>query len=95
MLRRNTLSQTASFRVPSFCLYENEDQKEFRKAIVEFAEKKIKPVMSIKSKSIPKSVWHALGKQGLLGVGIPSKYGGIEMGNTGTVISMEEIRSFY
>ena len=43
------------------------------------------------NKKFPKELWKVLGETGILGLGIPDKYGGTGMGLTEGVIAMEEL----
>ena len=65
----------------------------FRHRVRDFAAHKIAPLAAEidRNDEIPTQVWHDLGKQNLLGVTLPKKYGGLEMPYLAHVVATEEL----
>ncbi len=76
-----------------FTVHFTEEQRFIRDTIKEFAESKIKPiVMEIdETQTFPLELMRELGKLGFLGILVPEKYGGAELGYTEYAIVVEEI----
>jgi isovaleryl-CoA dehydrogenase len=66
---------------------------EVRDAVRRFARREIAPIASEidRSNEFPRALWPRLGAQGLLGVTVPERYGGAELGYLAHVLVMEEI----
>jgi butyryl-CoA dehydrogenase len=69
-----------------------EEQKMFRQTLQDFGEKEIKPRVEEchEKMEFPWDVIRKMAKLGVLGVTIPTAYGGVEAGAMGVVIVMEE-----
>jgi isovaleryl-CoA dehydrogenase len=69
------------------------DLEEIRRQVRRFASEEIAPRAAEidRSNQFPRDLWPALGAQGLLGVTVPERFGGAELGYLAHVIVMEEI----
>ena len=76
-----------------FTLEFNEDQKVIRDTIKDFAEEQIRPVVMDydESQEFPMEIMQKLGELGFMGILIPEKYGGAELGYTEYALIVEEI----
>ena len=70
-----------------------EEQKMFQKAIRDFAEKEMAPLVdeAEAKQEFPIGLFHRMGELGYIGMGMPEKYGGGGMGLTGECIFKEEM----
>ncbi len=70
-----------------------EEQKMFRQAIRDFAEKKVAPIVdeSEKNETCPTELFSKMGELGYLCPGYPVEYGGGGLGEIGTCIMVEEL----
>src|SRR6516165_4125511 len=66
---------------------------EVRDAVRRFARREIAPIAGEidRSNEFPRALWPRLGAQGLLGVTVPERFGGAELGYLAHVLAMEEI----
>jgi len=66
---------------------------EVRAAVRRFAREQIAPLAQAidRSNEFPRSLWPQLGAQGLLGMTVPERWGGADLGYQAHVIAMEEI----
>ena len=66
---------------------------EIRREVRRFATKEIAPLAEEidRSNEFPRALWPKLGAQGLLGVTVPERYGGSDLGYLAHVVAMEEI----
>jgi isovaleryl-CoA dehydrogenase len=71
----------------------NPELEEIRTQVRRFARERIAPRAADidRSNEFPRDLWPALGEQGLLGVTVPERWGGAELGYLAHVIVMEEI----
>jgi len=76
-----------------FTLEFNDDQKVIRDTIRDFAEEQIKPVVMNydESQEFPMEIMQKLGELGFMGILIPEKYGGAELGYTEYALIVEEV----
>lgn len=76
-----------------FTLQFDENQQAIKETIRDFAEKKIKPrIMEFDEDQIfPKELIQELGELGFLGILIPEKYGGVELGYVEYALIVEEL----
>src|SRR3982074_660707 len=67
--------------------------EEIRQQVRRFAAEQIAPRAAEidRSNEFPRDLWPALGAQGLLGITVPERFGGAELGYLAHVIVMEEI----
>jgi isovaleryl-CoA dehydrogenase len=67
--------------------------EEIRQQVRRFAAEQIAPRAAAidRSNEFPRELWPALGAQGLLGITVPERYGGAELGYLAHVVVMEEI----
>ncbi|MGH8266789.1 MAG: acyl-CoA dehydrogenase family protein, partial [Steroidobacteraceae bacterium] len=67
--------------------------EEIRHQVRRFAAEQIAPRAADidRSNEFPRDLWPALGAQGLLGITVPERFGGAELGYLAHVIVMEEI----
>ena len=70
-----------------------EEQKMFQKAIRDFAEKEMAPLVdeAEANEAFPIGLFHRMGELGYIGMGMPEKYGGGGIGLTGECIFKEEM----
>ncbi|KAF9206576.1 hypothetical protein BGZ49_002194 [Haplosporangium sp. Z 27] len=70
-----------------------EEQSEFRLAVKRFADEELAPrAQEIDRKNeFPMDMWKKFGDMGLLGITVPTEYGGLGLGYMDHVIAMEEI----
>jgi long-chain-acyl-CoA dehydrogenase len=61
----------------------DDDHEAFRGSVKEFLDREVRPHLEehVAAKSMPRDFWIAAGKQGLLGLEIPEKYGGSDAGD--------------
>ena len=66
---------------------------EVRDAVRRFAREEIAPLAQRidRSNEFPRALWPRLGAQGLLGVTVPERWGGADLGYLAHTIAMEEI----
>ena len=59
------------------------DHEAFRSSVREFLDREVKPHLEehVEAHAMPREMWLAAGKQGLLGLEIPDQYGGSEAGD--------------
>jgi len=59
------------------------DHEDFRSSVREFLDREVVPITDsmIEDRAIPRSVWSAAGRQGLLGLEIPEEHGGSHTGD--------------
>jgi len=71
----------------------SEDIEMLRETVRRFAEESIAPRAEHidQSNEFPQELWTELGEMGLLGITIPTEYGGSEMGYLAHLVAMEEI----
>jgi len=69
------------------------DLEEIRAQVRRFARERIAPraAQIDRSNEFPRDLWPALGEQGLLGITVPERWGGADLGYLAHVIVMEEI----
>src|SRR5215467_11818069 len=67
--------------------------EEIRQQVRRFAAEQIAPRAAEidRSNEFPRDLWPALGSQGLLGITVPERFGGANLGYLAHVIGMEEI----
>ena len=70
-----------------------ETVEEIRTQVRRFAAERIAPLAADidRNNEFPRELWSALGEQGLLGVTVPARFGGAELGYLAHVVVMEEI----
>jgi isovaleryl-CoA dehydrogenase len=70
-----------------------EELEEIRQQVRRFASEQIAPraAQIDRSNEFPRDLWPALGSQGLLGITVPERFGGADLGYLAHVIVMEEI----
>ena len=70
-----------------------EEIEEIRQQVRRFAAEQIAPRAADidRSNEFPRDLWPALGSQGLLGITVPERFGGVGLGYLAHVIAMEEI----
>lgn len=80
----------------NFCSILSDSQKELKDLVSKFSVDKIKPIASEidKTDRFPREIFPQIGELGLLGITIPSKYGGSEMGYFDHTLVMEEISRY-
>lgn len=78
------------------CSYLNESQKELKDILSKFGKDKISPIAREidKTDRFPKELWPMMGELGILGMTIPAKYGGSEMGYFDHLVAMEELSRY-
>jgi len=66
---------------------------EVRSAVRRFAREQIAPLAQAidRSNEFPRALWPRLGEQGLLGITVPERFGGADLGYLAHVLAMEEI----
>ena len=71
----------------------SEDIEMLRESVRRFADEAIAPRAEHidQSNEFPQELWTELGEMGLLGITIPSEYGGADMGYLAHLVAMEEI----
>jgi isovaleryl-CoA dehydrogenase len=76
---------------PDFALGEALD--ELRDSVARFAVDRIAPLAAKidRDNHMPQALWSAMGAQGLLGITVPERWGGADLGYLAHVIAMEEI----
>ena len=69
------------------------DLEEIRTQVRRFARERIAPRAAEidRTNEFPRDLWPALGEQGLLGITVPDRYGGADLGYLAHVLVMEEI----
>lgn len=74
----------------------SQDQIAFQDVLHKFGKDKIAPIAREidKTDRFPKELWPMMGELGILGITIPSKYGGSEMQYSDHVLAMEELSRF-
>ncbi len=74
----------------------NEDQQSLKELVNKFCQDNIATIAAKvdKTDEFPRYLWPMMGKLGILGITIPSKYGGSEMGYFDHCLVMEEISRF-
>ena len=72
---------------------EGEAAAEVREAVRRFAQARIAPFAADidRSNQFPAGLWRELGSQGLLGITVPGRWGGADLGYLAHVVVMEEI----
>src|SRR4029077_11002882 len=70
-----------------------EELDEVRAQVRRFARERIAPRAAEidRSNEFPRDLWPALGAQGLLGITVPERFGGAQLGYLAHVVVMEEI----
>ncbi|KAF9343844.1 hypothetical protein BGX26_005135, partial [Mortierella sp. AD094] len=70
-----------------------EEQSEFRLAVNRFVEEELTPRAQQvdRDNAFPMDMWKKFGDMGLLGITVPTEYGGLGLGYMDHVIAMEEI----
>ena len=78
---------------PSLNFDLGENAAAIRKTVRDFAEDRIAPRAADidRNNEFPNELWPEMGKLGLLGITVPSEYGGSDLGYTEHIIAMEEI----
>jgi hypothetical protein len=74
-----------------------QEHESFRKSLRDFLKKEVIPNIDIweKEQQIPKSIWKKFGEMGYIGLGMPEKYGGIEVDFFYNVIYIEEVSKVF
>ncbi|KAJ2779793.1 hypothetical protein GGI15_003761 [Coemansia interrupta] len=69
------------------------EQTEFRSAVSAFAQRELAPraAQIDRENAFPTDMWQKFGSMGLLGITVPSQYGGLEQGYLMHTLAMEEI----
>ncbi|KAJ1724405.1 hypothetical protein LPJ53_001305 [Coemansia erecta] len=69
------------------------EQAEFRAAVSDFAQRELSPraAQIDRDNAFPMDMWKKFGSMGLLGITVPSEYGGLELGYLSHTLAMEEI----
>lgn len=90
------LSKSINYRSYRSCSYLNESQKELKEMLNKFGKDKIQPIAQEidKTDRFPKELWPLMGELGILGMTIPSEYGGSDMSYMDHVIAMEELSRY-
>ena len=72
---------------------EGDSAAEVREAVRRFAQARIAPLAADidRSNQFPAGLWRELGSQGLLGLTVPDRWGGSDLGYLAHVVAMEEI----
>lgn len=78
---------------PSLNFHLGEDIDLLRESVRSFCQQEIVPLAAEidKSNEFPGQLWEKLGEMGLLGITVPEKFGGANMGYLAHIVAMEEI----
>lgn len=69
-----------------------EEQEMMRKMVQDFAQKEITPfIENMEAGEFPKEILNKMGELGLMGIPVPSQYGGAEMDFTSYIIAINEL----
>ena len=94
MIKKTTIKHKYTYK--NFSSFLNESQLELQNVINKFSLEKVAPIAKEidKTDRFPRELFPQFGELGLLGITIPAKYGGSEMGYTEHTLAVEEISRY-